>query len=81
MLCFANFIIIYSLDNKECYEYSTLNEVDRGISHGKNFTYCDQSGSSYISPMWKGASWYRYELIIYLNVKFQTINLTECCNM
>ena len=52
--------ILLCLDNKECYEYNTLNEVDRGISYGRNVTYCDRSGRADISPMWKGASWYRY---------------------
>ncbi len=57
-----------------------LNEADRGISSGVDSgVSCDQSGRSDKSPMWKGASWYRYRIINNLDNKCQTRDWEESC--
>ncbi len=53
-----------------------LNEADRGISSGFG-TNCDKTGSQNISPMWKGASWYRYRIISNLYIECQTRDREE----
>ena len=50
----------------ECYTYNILNESDRGIANGVSKYNCDKDGfkasNGGTSPMWKGPSWYRYDI-------------------
>ena len=58
------------LENGECLGYNILNEADRSITTGLGNYTCDKTGAGRVSPMWKGASWYRYKNLINLNTTF-----------